>query len=78
MFTIHFLWGFFLRAPYILRKLRDDVILVKIPGIMEKSLAWVAELVDAHGLGPCEAIHGGSSPLPGTFSLSEPGSTTEY
>ena len=28
--------------------------------------AGVAKLVDARGLGPREAIHGGSSPLPGT------------
>ena len=26
-------------------------------------LAQVAELVDAHGSGPCEATHGGSTPL---------------
>ena len=28
--------------------------------------AQVAELVDAHGSGPCGAIRGGSSPLLGT------------
>lgn len=29
--------------------------------------AGVVKLVDTHGLGPCVARHGGSSPLPGTI-----------
>ena len=32
-------------------------------------LAAVAELADAHGLGPCEATRGGSNPLRGTYCL---------
>ena len=32
----------------------------------EIKIAQVAELVDAHGSGPCGAIRGGSSPLLGT------------
>lgn len=35
-----------------------------------KPAAQMAELVDAHGSGPCAARRGGSSPLLGTNSLS--------
>lgn len=33
---------------------------------MGKVFSRSGEMVDAHGLGPCEATHGGSSPLFGT------------
>jgi hypothetical protein len=33
---------------------------------LKQSIARMAELVDAHGSGPCAARCGGSSPLPGT------------
>ncbi len=33
---------------------------------MQNQAAGVAELADAHGLGPCPARGGGSSPLSGT------------
>ncbi|GEM_PF-2719384 len=35
--------------------------------IIVEGVAGVAKLVDAHGLGPCSARSGGSSPLPGTM-----------
>ena len=40
--------------------------------IMLASVAHVAELVDAHGSGPCAARCGGSSPSVGTKAFKSP------
>lgn len=40
-----------------------------VAGYNKDTPAQVAELVDAHGLEPCGAIRGGSSPLLGTNEL---------
>src|SRR5438034_11516020 len=39
------------------------VTLGMLRGYIQQDAAGVAELVQAHGLGPCGASHGGSSPL---------------
>ena len=40
-----------------------------VPHTRSRAPAQVAELVDAHGSGPCAARRGGSSPLLGTIPL---------